>query len=341
MNHFSFENINTRSKTPVLDVRSPGEFALGHIPGAISFPLFSDEERAEVGTLYKQTSPDDALIRGLEFVGPKMASFIRKAQAIAPNKEVTVYCWRGGMRSGSMQWLLETAGFKVTKIPGGYKAYRKWVLETIVHFAQHANWKILGGMTGSAKTEILLAMKARGSQVIDLEGLANHKGSAFGHFLEAVQPTTEQFMNLLAKELCALNPSETIWMEDESRLIGRVVLPPELVQAITSSPIFVLKKSKRERASFLAGCYGEAEFDEFERSFNFIKKRLGGPEVQEALEAVREGNLTHAAEIALKYYDKAYQHSLDQRASKQIQTTINAENQSTQITAEILQKLEG
>ncbi|GGH64594.1 tRNA 2-selenouridine(34) synthase MnmH [Phaeocystidibacter marisrubri] len=331
-----FTTIIQSNGIPVLDVRSPSEFESGHVPGALSFPLFDDDERAEIGTLYKQESQDAAIEKGLEFVGPKMLRLVQSAKELAPNKEVYIYCWRGGMRSGAVKWLLEFAGFKVYKIPGGYKAYRTWVGEVILQYSKNAKWHVLGGMTGSAKTEILLQMKDRGAQVIDLEGLAHHKGSAFGHFLEEKQPSTEHFMNLLVKELVQLDWKRTIWIEDESRLIGKVVLPPELMNAIFTSPITVIEKTVAERAAFLASCYGEAEYEEFERSFNFIKKRLGGPEVQLALEEVRNGNLSKAAEIALKYYDKAYRHALDKKREKQEQNFVDVSGKSVEEIAELL-----
>lgn len=336
MKQIPFTSIIHSNGIPVLDVRSPSEYESGHIPGAYSLPLFDDDERAEIGTLYKRESQEIAIEKGLEFVGPKMLDLVRSAKRIAPNKEVYIYCWRGGMRSGAVKWLLEFAGFKVYKIPGGYKSYRTWLGETILQYAQKAKWHVLGGMTGSAKTEILLQMKEKGAQVIDLEGLANHKGSAFGHFLEEEQPTTEHFMNLLVMNLIQLDLNQTIWIEDESRLIGKVVLPPELMQAIITSPITVIEKSVGERAVFLADCYGEAEYREFERSFNFIKKRLGGPEVAMALEEVRNGNLAAAAEIALKYYDKAYRHALNKKREKQEQNFVDVSGKSVNDIAEIL-----
>ncbi len=178
---------------PLLDVRSPGEYAQGHVPGALSFPLFSDAERATVGTIYKQQSRDLALETGLELVGPKLGGFVREARTLAPQGQVVVHCWRGGQRSGSMAWLLRQGGLDVWTLEGGYKAYRTWVLAELA--AQQYSLYIIGGRTGTGKTKILHALRQMGEQVVDLEGLACHKGSAFGFIGELPQPTVEQFEN--------------------------------------------------------------------------------------------------------------------------------------------------
>ena len=177
---------------PVLDLRSPGEYEDGHITGAINMPLFDDDERAKVGTKYKQVSKEEAMLLGLDIVGPKMSDMVRKAMSLAVNGEICLYCWRGGMRSGSVAWLLSTAGLKVTRLVKGYKAYRHHIREA---FSQDVNLIVIGGMTGSGKTDILLEMLEQGHQVLDLEGYANHKGSAFGMLGQEKQPSSEQFEN--------------------------------------------------------------------------------------------------------------------------------------------------
>lgn len=336
MQKFDFNSLFKENAAPILDVRAPSEYAAGHIPGAISFPLFSDEERAEIGTTYKQVSAEDAIEKGLEHVGPKLARFVREAKLLAPNKAVTIYCWRGGMRSGSMEWLLKFAGFKVHRISGGYKAYRHWIAEIIENFSSNGNWKVVGGMTGSGKTNVLHALRNKGEQVIDLEGLANHKGSAFGHFLEDPQPSTEHFMNVLAVQLSKMDLSKSIWIEDESRMIGSVVLPPPIYEAITRSFLFNLDIEISQRANTLAEQYGEAPLSDFERAYQNISKRLGGHEVRRALELIQAGELAQAAEIALRYYDKAYQHSISKRADFQQQLVLPASGLSPEKVAELL-----
>jgi len=193
-----------RHEVLLLDVRTPGEYAQGHIPGAVSFPLFTNEERAEVGTLYKQESPQVAMERGLELVGPKMAGFVRRARELAGGRDVIVHCWRGGKRSGSMGWLLSTAGMRVQTLEGGYKAWRRYILERL----ENPPWRfiILSGKTGSGKTDILQELKSLGAQVVDLEALACHRGSAFGALGQPEQPSAEHFANRLFDALSQLDP---------------------------------------------------------------------------------------------------------------------------------------
>jgi len=207
----------------LLDVRSPGEYHHGHIPSAVSFPLFSDEERATVGTAYKQQGPEKALHIGLDIVGPKMTHMLRLAAELAPHKRVALHCWRGGQRSQSVAWLLRMGGFDVQLLSGGYKNYRHYVLESFVN----RSWKmkVLGGRTGTGKTKVLYALGEAGEQILDLEGLANHKGSAFGSLGQNEQPTVEQFENNLLDALNKLDPDKTTWVENESRSIGRAFVP--------------------------------------------------------------------------------------------------------------------
>jgi tRNA 2-selenouridine synthase len=235
----------------LLDVRSPGEYSRGHIPGAISFPLFSDEERAVVGTIYKQQGKDEAVLEGLRIVGPKMAGFVEEAARLSPNKKVMLQCWRGGMRSASVAWLLQQAGFETRLIKGGYKSYRN----EIHHYLNQAfPFIVITGPTGSKKTKILQALRDKGEQVIDLEALANHKGSAFGALGMAPQPSIEQFENLLHVELLAMDFSRRIWIEDESRKIGTVVVHEPFWKHIKSVPVLLVNLSIQERIQFIICC---------------------------------------------------------------------------------------
>ncbi|MEG1749979.1 MAG: tRNA 2-selenouridine(34) synthase MnmH, partial [Tannerellaceae bacterium] len=195
----------------ILDVRTPDEYNVGHIPNAINFPLFTNEERIVVGTAYVKQGRDIAVEKGLELVGPKMATFVRQAKALAAGRTLYIHCWRGGMRSGSMAWLLRTAGLSVQLLQGGYKAYRQSFTDQL----NNIPWKliVLGGSTGCGKTPILHALEAKGEQVLHLEGLACHKGSAFGALGEGEQPTTEQFSNLLYDEFCRFDPRRRVWCE--------------------------------------------------------------------------------------------------------------------------------
>ncbi|MEO8171934.1 MAG: tRNA 2-selenouridine(34) synthase MnmH, partial [Sediminibacterium sp.] len=200
------EFLQLSAEYAVLDVRSPGEFAHAHIPGAHSLPLFSDEERKIVGTAYKQESKEKAIKLGLDFFGTKMVKMVEEAERIVKSwklkakgeksNTVIVHCWRGGMRSAGVAWLLDLYGFKVYTLVGGYKVYRKWVLQ---QFEKEYQLNMVGGYTGSGKTEALHVIAKKQQPVIDLENLASHKGSAFGGFGQPPQPSQEMFENLLAR----------------------------------------------------------------------------------------------------------------------------------------------
>ena len=180
---------------PVADVRTPAEFDQGHIPQAHNLPIFTNEERVQVGTTYKQIGREEAILLGFKFTGPKWGTFIKQALVFAPEKKIALHCWRGGMRSGAMAWALTLYGFEVYLLNGGYKSYRRWAIE---QFSQAFNLLILGGMTGSGKTQILHAIKNSGEQMIDLEDPAQHQGSSYGSMGTLIQPSQEQFENNLA-----------------------------------------------------------------------------------------------------------------------------------------------
>ena len=292
---------------PVLDVRSPGEYAAGHLPGAHCFSLFDDRERAQVGTTYKQIGSHEALLVGLELVGPKMRSLVERARHLAPAKEVLVHCWRGGLRSESVAWLLTTAGFTAHTLEGGYKAYRNHTLESLRNMPP---LMVLGGATGSGKTAVLRALQARGEQVIDLEALAHHRGSAFGGIGQGEQPTTEQFQNDLHQVWQQLDPTARGWIEDESFSIGQVKLPLELWNGMKARPLVVLEVPRAARIERLVQEYGSLDPLALERAVVAIQKRLGGLRTQQTLEAIASGQLAEAAGHLLTYYDKSYDRCL-------------------------------
>ena len=294
----------------VIDVRSPGEFVQGHVPGAQSMPLFSDEERAEVGTLYVQHSRDEALLRGLEIVGPKLAGFVRHAREIAGERPVVLYCWRGGMRSGSMAWLLRTAGLSVQTVEGGYKAYRRHVNDLL-----SAPWdlRVVAGYTGSGKTHYLHSLAAQGEQVLDLEGICHHKGSSFGALGEQPQPTTEHAMNLMANVLADFDPARPVWVEDESRKVGRVELPEAFFKRMQRSAIVMLDVPIDVRVNNLVKDYGSYAAADLIEATERIRKRLGGEQCAAAVQAIHAGDLATAIRIVLEYYDKAYDHYMKHR----------------------------
>lgn len=296
----------------ILDARSPGEFVQGHIPGAVSFPLFSNEERAAVGTCYKQQGREPAIELGFEIAGPKFANFVRTAKELTPDRQVRLHCWRGGLRSSSMAWVLETAGLQVTTLDGGYKAFRRWALNT---FPQPRNILVLGGMTGTGKTNILLELAALGEQVLDLEQLASHRGSSYGSLGLPPQPTSEHFENEIAVQWAAFNPQKPVWIEAESRRIGLCRVPEAIFQQMLRSPVLQILRPRPERIALLVEMYGNADRGDLITATERIRKRLGGVRTQQAIELLEQGQLAAAFDLILDYYDKTYQYDLERRSA--------------------------
>ncbi len=295
----------------VVDVRSPREYAQGHLPGAVSLPMFTDEERAVVGTLYKQQGRDAAVREGLRLVGPKMAGFVDEARSLAGAGPLRVYCWRGGERSGSMAWLFDKAGIGgVSTLRGGYKAFRRTVLDA---FPGAQRLHVLGGSTGSGKTATLGLLRARGAQVVDLEALAHHKGSSFGAIGEAPQPTTEHFENLLWDALRRLDPGRPVWVEDESMMIGRIKLPDAFYAAMRTAPLWFVEMPLEQRVARLVEDYGRHPRQLLAEAIERIRKRLGPQHAKSALEALEAGDLATVARITLHYYDRAYERGVSGR----------------------------
>lgn len=312
---------------PVFDVRSPGEYNHAHIPGAYSLPLFSDEERKIVGTAYKQIGKQKAIKHGLDFFGVKMKAMVEQAEAMVTehasmhsatseqHNSIVVHCWRGGMRSAGVAWLLDLYGFDVYTIVGGYKAYRNWVLK---QFEQPYELSVIGGYTGSGKTELIAQLQQLHHAVIDLEQLANHKGSAFGN--NGMQPTQEMFENKLAQELFH-HKSRHTWLEDESQRIGDLNIPPAFWKTMRSKRVYFLDIPFEQRLDYILKTYGLKDKEKLINSMVRIKKRLGPLETKTAVGFLIEEDYRSCFEILLKYYDKAYLKGLH-----------NRENASTLIT---------
>jgi tRNA 2-selenouridine synthase len=362
----------------VLDVRSPSEYIHAHIPSAKSLPLFNDDERKIVGTAYKQESKQTAIKLGLDFFGKKMREMVEGVESLVKSygsgitgssnastetnikrinttnpqpstpQPITVllHCWRGGMRSAGVAWLLDLYGFKVYTLVGGYKAYRNWVLK---QFEQQYHCKIIGGYTGSGKTLLLHALAKEKKAIIDLEALANHKGSALGALGQAKQPTQEMFENLLAKELSQKNNESSksseptlnhelstlnlqastfnpIWMEDESQRIGNIKIPDTLWKTMRSSKIYFFDIPFEERLNYLTAEYGVHKKDELVTAIMRIQKRLGGLETKNAINFLLENNFKECFRILLAYYDKYYLKGLYNRENaKELIHSIVAE----------------
>jgi tRNA 2-selenouridine synthase len=327
---------------PVIDVRSEAEFEHAHIPGAWNLPLFNNDERQIVGTIYKQQSREDAIKKGLEFFGPKMKEMIlfveEKVKEISSsNKTILVHCWRGGMRSAGVAWLLDLYGFKVFTLVGGYKAYRNWVINI---FSSKPTIKIVGGYTGSGKTILLDELKKMNQYVIDLEDLAGHRGSAFGNIGLPKQPSQEMFENKLAKEIFTIASSDAganIWMEDESQRIGTVNIPQTFWLQMRGSSIHFLDIPFESRLDYLVETYGVLPFEELKSATSRIQKKLGGLETKTAIEFLERNDIRGAFDILLKYYDKLYSKGLEKREDpKPSLKIIQAPNVDAQKNAALL-----
>jgi len=262
---------------PIIDVRSPGEYDHAHIPGAIGLPLFSNEERAEIGTRYKQTGREEAMMLGLEYYGKNMQRILSELKSKTSDKQLFVHCWRGGMRSGVVAWMLDLFGYKVFTLNKGYKAFRRLVLDS---FSEPKNILILGGKTGSAKTDALKELATLNQQVIDLEKIAHHKGSAFGGLEDSYRPSQEQFENELFMAFRKTNPANPVWLEDESQRIGLANLPNALWDQMRSAKVMYLEIPFEKRLDYLIETYGHYNLEDLKAATLRIQKRLGGLETK-------------------------------------------------------------
>ena len=316
--------LETSADTIIIDVRSPGEFQQGHIPNSINIPLLNNEERAIVGTVYKKSGNKEAVLKGFELVGQKFSAYIQETQKLAVNNKISVYCWRGGMRSNIMAWLFTTAGMQVSLLKGGYKTYRTWVLQS---FEQERKYLVLGGKTGSGKTEMLQHLQQKGEQVIDLEMLASHRGSAFGAIGQEPQPSNEQFENELAWQLKAFNNSKTIWLENESRLIGKIKIPDLIYHRMRKVKVVEMLVPLEMRAKRIKNEYGKFPKEVLAEATQRIEKKLGNLRMKQALEHLQNDALQAWTMMMLEYYDNAYAYGMSVREQDSIiQVEINSEN---------------
>ncbi|MCE2675275.1 MAG: tRNA 2-selenouridine(34) synthase MnmH [Sediminibacterium sp.] len=331
----------------IIDVRSPAEFEHAHIPSALNIPLFDNEQRAMIGTTYKKQSREAAIKAGLPLFGNKMLPMIESVEAWIKDRQkendvskptIYVHCWRGGMRSAAVAWLLDLYGYKVIQLTGGYKAYRNWVL---AQFSIPYSLKVVGGYTGSGKTEILHALQEKNYAVIDLEGIAHHKGSAYGAIGQLPQPSQEMFENLLAEKLLEVNKKQkSIWIEDESQRIGTVLIPTPLFHLMRNSTCYFMTIPFEQRLNFIVEGYGSFDQKSLIEATMRIQKRLGGLETKTAVDFITAGALKEAFSILLKYYDKWY----EKNTKKEVLPTIELIPVSSEIVdpihnAQLLEKL--
>ncbi|MFO7620421.1 MAG: tRNA 2-selenouridine(34) synthase MnmH [Bacteroidales bacterium] len=302
-------------KYQVIDVRSPGEFAAGHIPGAVNIPLFDDRERETVGITYRKEGRIQAILRGLEIAGPSLSSKLRHALEISGGEKLLVYCWRGGMRSEAMGWLFSTGDIETEILLEGYKSYRQHILKS---FSERKKVMVLGGFTGSGKTDILNYLSGSGHQIIDLERLANHRGSAFGALGQPEQPTTEHFANLLFREWKNISKEDPVWIEDESRNIGSVFMPENFYLNLQQSQVVMLMMDPGKRIPRLLREYAACSPDDLKASVIKINRRIGGEKTKEIMNAIGTGDLVRAIESILDYYDRAYQYGIRKKVQEKV-----------------------
>ncbi|GIP38098.1 tRNA 2-selenouridine synthase [Paenibacillus sp. J31TS4] len=293
----------------LIDVRSPSEYEEMTIPGSINIPFFTDEERSEIGTLYKQVSVEKAKERGLEIISAKLPAFIKSFQELGDVPKV-VYCWRGGMRSRTTATLLSLMSVHVQRLTGGIRSYRKWVVDTLDSYRMEQRCVVIHGYTGSGKTLLLQRLADEGYPVIDLEGLANHRGSIFGHV--GREPNNQKtFESLLLMDLLRLKDSPYVILEAESKRVGKACLPPFLVEAKKNGTHYVLELPRAERIRMIVEDYQpaahkEACLDAFRR----IQRRMHTPIAAEIELLLEQEQFEEAVGLLLEhYYDPRYEHA--------------------------------
>jgi tRNA 2-selenouridine synthase len=297
-----------------IDVRSESEYQKAHIPGAINIPLLSNEHRVLIGTCYKQHGREAAVELGLELIGPKMLELFRKyKQAEVEGKKLLFYCWRGGLRSQISTTIYSWAGQKPTLLVGGYKSFRSFIHS---QFEKPLNLKVIGGSTGSGKTEILHLLQKKGEQIIDLEGLALHKGSAFGGLGFPPQPSTESFENSIGLIIFGFDLSKKIFVENESRLTGHCFLPLGFWNQMQSAPIIEVEVDKETRIKRLVKEYAHFDIELLKEKTNILRKKLGGQHANEAIEHLESKRFELWIDKLLVYYDKTYGYSVEKNTAR-------------------------
>jgi len=303
-------------KGPLIDVRSPSEYYKGHMPNSINIPLFDDDERSIIGTIYKKEGRKKAVIEGLKFLEKKMEILLDNLFMIIDsyktiNKKnnnellIRIYCSRGGMRSQSIAWLLEKFKLNLVTLNGGYKIYRRWVLDS---FSKKLKIVVIGGKTGTGKTRLLSLLEKYKYQTIDLEGLACHRGSTFGGLGMKEQPSNEQFENIIAEKLNSFKCSNNIFVEAESANIGKCKIPHEFFNQMKHSRRIEILRSESNRLDELINTYSVFNKEELQESVLRIKKRLGPQRTKIALESIKSEKWDLVCRSVLDYYDKCYEY---------------------------------
>jgi len=298
-----------------VDVRSESEFERAHIPNAINVPILCDEDRAAVGRAYKHEGREAAVMLGLSLTGPKFASIYQKLMEIQHHhqKKLLFYCWRGGLRSQIASTITQWSGHPVFIIKDGYKSFRNWTLQTL---QTPINIVLIAGHTGSGKTELLQILEEKGQAIIDLERRANHKGSALGGVGMPTQPRNEMFENLIAIDYLQINNNQTVYIENESRTVGQCAVPEGLWKQMQLAPSLEIQVPIETRIQRIIQEYGNLPKGQLIQQTQKLRKRLGGQHEQAAVQALQADDFKTWVEILLVYYDKSYQHFVNNNNTK-------------------------
>ena len=298
----------------VIDVRSPAEFALDHIPGAVNYPVLNNDERAQIGTLYKQVSPFAAKKLGAALVSRNIANHLEGHFLDFPREwRPLIYCWRGGERSGAFTHILNRIGWKAMQLEGGYQGFRRTVIDGLEQSANQFSFQVICGMTGSGKTRVLQEIGALGAQILDLEGLAVHRGSVLGNEPNIDQPSQKAFETALWDALRKLDPSRPVFVESESKKVGGLHVPDALMEKIRSGSCVELRSSTATRVSWLIREYHHflTDTNNFKQKLGLLTAHYGKVQIAKWSETIDAGNFPELVEeLLVKHYDPSYSSSI-------------------------------
>jgi len=322
----------------VIDVRSPAEFALDHIPGAVNYPVLDNDERATIGTLYKQESPFAAKKLGAALVSRNIANHLEK-HFLDLHREwrPLIYCWRGGERSGAFTHILNRIGWKAMQLQGGYQGFRRTVIDGLEDAAGKFSFQVICGMTGSGKTRALQEAQKYGAQILDLEALAIHRGSVLGNEPNIEQPSQKGFETALWNALRTLDPSRSVLVESESKKVGGVHIPDALMEKIRSGTCIELRSSAQTRVSWLIREYRHflSDTDNFKAKLALLTAHYGKVQIAKWNEAIDAGQFPELVEeLLVKHYDPSYQSSIVRNFPQyKIENFVQLENDSDEAFA--------
>jgi tRNA 2-selenouridine synthase len=312
-NSIEVDDLTSKTFDAVIDTRSPGEFAEDHIPGAISAPVLDDLERAEVGTLYKQVSAFEAKKRGAALVAKNVSRHVEDLFAgKAGTWRPLVYCWRGGKRSGAMAHVLREIGWDAATLEGGYKAYRRWVVDQLEQVPTGFSFRVVHGPTGSGKSRLLAALAGAGAQVLDLEALAEHRGSVLGNLPNQPQPSQKMFESRLLGALSALDASRLVFVEGESKKIGQVQVPAALIERMRASPCVRLDTALEARVTLLLDEYRHfvADTPTLDTQLDCLTDLHGREKISQWKSLAGRGEWREfVGRLLMEHYDPAYRRS--------------------------------